>query len=101
MTDMLLEFAKNPAARKMVGGMKLPIPLPEDLKRPRGPMVERFLEGQRVLVGGNRSNGALTQALGHWLANSSRRPLVHWLRMPFGPHVLGSISVNFHSRRNL
>ncbi len=67
MTDMLLEFAKNPTARKMVGGMKLPIPLPEDLRRLRGPMVERFLEGRSVLVGGK---GALTQAVAGTLARA-------------------------------
>jgi 3-oxoacyl-[acyl-carrier protein] reductase len=70
MTDMLLEIAKNPTARKMVGGMKLPVPLPEDLRRLRGPMVERFLEGRNVLVGGASSADALTQALAGTLARA-------------------------------
>ena len=70
MTDMLLEIAKNATARKVVGGMKLPIPLPEDLQRLRGPMVERFLEGRSVLVGSAGANGGLTQALAGTLARA-------------------------------
>ncbi len=52
MTDLLLEINQNPLTRRLVKGIKLPIPLPEKLLRPKGPSDQRPLDNKRVLVGG-------------------------------------------------
>lgn len=67
MTDFLLELSRNPMARQLLGKANLPIPMPAVLKRPEGPMGERFLEGKTVVVGGK---GALTSVLAHTLARA-------------------------------
>jgi 3-oxoacyl-[acyl-carrier protein] reductase len=51
MSDFLLELSKNPRARAIVGALGLPIPLPQPLKRDRGPWVQRPLDDERVAVG--------------------------------------------------
>ncbi|HKP61382.1 MAG TPA: 3-oxoacyl-ACP reductase [Polyangiales bacterium] len=67
MTDMLLELSQNPLARKLVSSAKLPIPMPEKLARPHGPHVERFLEGESVVVSGR---GALSDVIARTLARA-------------------------------
>ncbi|HEX4445988.1 MAG TPA: 3-oxoacyl-ACP reductase [Polyangiaceae bacterium] len=51
MSDFLLELSKNPRARALVGALGLPIPLPQPLKRDRGPWQQRPLADARVAVG--------------------------------------------------
>ncbi len=51
MSDFLLELSKNPRARALVGALGLPIPLPQPLKRDRGPWVARPLADAHVAVG--------------------------------------------------
>jgi 3-oxoacyl-[acyl-carrier protein] reductase len=51
MSDFLLELSKNPRARAIVGALGLPIPLPQPLKRDRGPWQQRPLDDARVAVG--------------------------------------------------
>jgi 3-oxoacyl-[acyl-carrier protein] reductase len=51
MSDFLLELSKNPRARAIVGALGLPIPLPQPLKRERGPWVARPLADASVAVG--------------------------------------------------
>ncbi len=51
MSDFLLELSKNPRARALVGALGLPIPLPQPLKRDRGPWAARPLADARVAVG--------------------------------------------------
>jgi 3-oxoacyl-[acyl-carrier protein] reductase len=67
MTDMLLSLSQNPFARKLVASAKLPIPMPEKLARPRGPHVERFLEGESVVVSGR---GSLCDVIARTLARA-------------------------------
>src|ERR1019366_7688944 len=43
MSDFLLELSKNPRARSLIGALGLPIPLPQPLKRERGPWAARPL----------------------------------------------------------
>jgi 3-oxoacyl-[acyl-carrier protein] reductase len=50
MSDFLLELSKNPQARRFIDSLGLPISLPEDLRRARGPWSERPLEGATVVV---------------------------------------------------
>lgn len=52
MSDMLLELAQNPLARRLAGNIQLPIPLPERLSRVDGASQERFLEGRKAVAGG-------------------------------------------------
>jgi 3-oxoacyl-[acyl-carrier protein] reductase len=51
MTDILLEISKNPRARAFVHALGLPIPLPQSLRRDRGPWQARPLADTRVAVG--------------------------------------------------
>jgi 3-oxoacyl-[acyl-carrier protein] reductase len=51
MSDFLLELSKNPRARAIVGALGLPIPLPQPLKRDRGPWAARPLADKRIAVG--------------------------------------------------
>ena len=52
MRDLLLEIGSRPAARRLVGRLGLPLPLPQTLKRARGPWQLRPLADQTVVVGG-------------------------------------------------
>lgn len=67
MTDLLLELAQSPIARKLAGSIKLPIPLPRRLSRPDGPSIERFLEDRKALVGGE---GEMTAAIAEVLCRA-------------------------------
>jgi len=51
MSDFLLELSKNPRARALVGALGLPIPLPQPLKRERGPWAARPLADARIGIG--------------------------------------------------
>lgn len=73
MTDVLLELSKSPLARKLVSSAGLPIPMPEELARPKGPSTERFLEGKTVLVTGD---GAASAVLAGVLPRAGAKTLV-------------------------
>jgi 3-oxoacyl-[acyl-carrier protein] reductase len=73
MTDHILALSQNRFARKLVARAKLPIPLPERLERVEGPLPERVLEDQSVLVAGQ---GALGPVLARTLARSGASPLL-------------------------
>ncbi len=73
MSDFLVELGKNARARSLVQSLGLPIPLPQALRRDRGPWRERPLADLRVAVGGG--DGAqliplLAECLGAAGANS-------------------------------
>lgn len=57
MTDTLLELSKNPQARKLIGQLGLPIPMPMVLDRQRGAQPEQPLMDQAVLFGGRGDVG--------------------------------------------
>ena len=50
MSDFLLELSKNPQARRFIDSLGLPISLPEELRRAKGPWQERPLENVSVAV---------------------------------------------------
>jgi 3-oxoacyl-[acyl-carrier protein] reductase len=52
MRDWLLELGSRPAARRLVGRLGLPVPMPQKLNRARGPWEARPLAEQTVVVGG-------------------------------------------------
>lgn len=51
MSDFLLDIGQNPQARRLIKSLGLPIPLPEKLRRDRGPWQARPLQDRRVVVG--------------------------------------------------
>lgn len=51
MSDLLVQIGGSRPARGLVRRLGLPIPLPYELRRVRGPWEERPLEGARVLIG--------------------------------------------------
>jgi 3-oxoacyl-[acyl-carrier protein] reductase len=51
MSDVLLDLGKNPQARKLIKTLGLPIPLPQALRRDRGPWSARPLAERKTLVG--------------------------------------------------
>jgi len=55
MKDLLL----NPAARRLLGSLGLPIPLPRPLRRDAGPWTDRPLSGRITIVGATGSAGCL------------------------------------------
>ena len=51
MSDFLIEIGKNPQARNALKSLGLPIPIPQELRRARGPWEERPLQDLAVVVG--------------------------------------------------
>src|SRR5690606_20905137 len=51
MSDFFLELGKNPSARKLVQTLGLPVPMPENLRRAKGPWNARPLADAWVVVG--------------------------------------------------
>ena len=52
MNDILLQLGQNPQARRLVKTLGLPLPIPQDLARAKGPMVERPLHDYEIAVAG-------------------------------------------------
>lgn len=50
MSDFLLNLSSNPQAKNLIKRLGLPIPMPEQLRRPRGPVVERPLGDADIVV---------------------------------------------------
>ena len=70
MSDLLLD---NEQARKLIKTLGLPLPVPERLRRAKGPYEERPLEGKVVLVGGH---SALRDTLASSLAKMGAESVV-------------------------
>jgi 3-oxoacyl-[acyl-carrier protein] reductase len=73
MSDFLVELGKNPRARALVQSLGLPIPLPQALKRDKGPWRERPFSDARVVVGATAS-AELVPALAECLAAGGADP---------------------------
>ncbi|TNF26145.1 MAG: hypothetical protein EP329_21675, partial [Deltaproteobacteria bacterium] len=58
MSDRLVELAANPYARRVIGALGLPIPMPQRLRRGSGPWRAQPL-ADRVAVVDVASHGAL------------------------------------------
>ena len=57
MTDFLLELGKNPTARKLIKTVGLPVPMPQSLRRAKGPAEERPLHDRDVVYGAGPDGG--------------------------------------------
>jgi 3-oxoacyl-[acyl-carrier protein] reductase len=73
MGDFLLDLSQNPQARRLIKSLGLPIPLPEKLKRDKGPWPARPLADADVIVGGA---GELTSVIAGALAAAGANPYV-------------------------
>lgn len=62
MTDFLLELGRNPTARTLIKTMGLPVPLPQALRRAKGPAEERPLHDHEIVYGAG-PNGAMATEL--------------------------------------
>src|ERR671939_403312 len=74
MSDFLLSLGQSPQARKIVRGLGLPIPLPQTLRRGRGPYEDRPLDGETVIVGGALA-GPLARVIAEAIIGSGGVPL--------------------------
>ena len=75
MSDYLLDLGQNPTARKVVKSLGLPIPIPQSLRRARGPWGERPLHDRDVLVA-TPPGAALAETIAQTLASAGANPWV-------------------------
>ncbi|MDO9022603.1 MAG: 3-oxoacyl-ACP reductase [Myxococcales bacterium] len=75
MTDLLVDLGRNATARRLIGALGLPLPLPTALRRGRGPMPALCLADQSVVVGAAGAGG-LVPMLAETLAAAGARPLL-------------------------
>ncbi|MEN9581272.1 MAG: hypothetical protein RJA70_4281, partial [Pseudomonadota bacterium] len=80
--DPFLKLSQNSASRKLIQSLRLPIPLPQTLRRERSGWRARLLDDGRVAVG-SAPNPQLTHQIAQTLAPSGARVL--WS----GPAALG------------
>ena len=73
MSDFLLELGKNPNARKLVKSIGLPLPMPQALKRARGPWEERPLQDKDLVMGAAGVND-LTRVIARTLTAAGANP---------------------------
>ncbi len=73
MSDFFLELSKNANARKMVKTLGLPLPMPQNLKRARGPREQRPLQ-DHDLVFGSAAVSPLTGFLARSLTAAGANP---------------------------
>ncbi len=75
MNDFLLDLGKNPTARKVIKSLGLPLPMPQQLKRARGPWAARPLQDRDVIVGAS-AGGALMPIIATTLTTAGANPIV-------------------------
>ncbi|MCA9713810.1 MAG: 3-oxoacyl-ACP reductase [Myxococcales bacterium] len=75
MNDFLLELGQNPTARKVIKGLGLPLPMPQQLRRARGPWPARPLQDLDVIVGAAGA-GPLLPVIATTLTTAGANPLV-------------------------
>ncbi len=79
MSDFLLELGRNPTARKLIKTVGLPVPMPQALRRAKGPAEERPLHDHDVAYGAGPAP-AMTEVLAGVLARAGAD--VHILGAP-------------------
>ena len=84
MSDFLVNLGTNATARKLVGMMGMP--LPQKLRRARGPWLERPLHDQTVVVG-HDARGVLAPALAETLARAGAVSFVVGSQAQLEPYV--------------
>jgi 3-oxoacyl-[acyl-carrier protein] reductase len=79
MSDFLLELGQNPTARRVIQTLGLPVPMPQALRRAKGPWEERPLHDEDVVYGA-AAGSAATEIVARTLVAAGA-----W------PHVVGSL----------
>ncbi len=67
MSDFLLELSRNPTARKLIKTAGLPVPMPQSLRRAKGPRDERPLH-DHAIVFGSHPGGAMAPLVAQTMA---------------------------------
>ncbi|MCA9673630.1 MAG: 3-oxoacyl-ACP reductase [Kofleriaceae bacterium] len=75
MSDFLLQLGQNPQARRLIKALGLPVPIPQTLRRARGPWEERPLADKVIVVGGMGA-GRMAAPVAKMLAESGAEPIV-------------------------
>jgi 3-oxoacyl-[acyl-carrier protein] reductase len=75
MSDFLLQLGDNPQAVKLIKSLGLPIPIPQKLRRARGPWEERPLDDWNVVVG-SAAGGALAAVIAKTIVTAGANPHV-------------------------
>lgn len=83
MADRLLQLSTNPTARRVVKTLGLPVPLPQKLRRARGPWEERPLADRSVVV---HAHGELSDVLARALGAAGANAWVDGAIAPFQAH---------------
>ena len=73
MSDFLLELGRNPTARKLIKTVGLPVPMPQTLRRAKGPQEERPLH-DKAIVYGAAPGGAMAPMVARTLARAGADP---------------------------
>ncbi|MCX4246946.1 3-oxoacyl-ACP reductase [Paraliomyxa miuraensis] len=69
MSDFLLELSRNPTARKLIKTAGLPVPMPQALRRAKGPYPERPLHDHAIVYGA-ATGGAMAPTIALTLAKA-------------------------------
>ncbi|MCA9712983.1 MAG: short chain dehydrogenase, partial [Myxococcales bacterium] len=69
MSDFFLELSRNPTARKLIKTVGLPVPMPQALRRAKGPRQERPLHDQPVIFG-SHPGGVMAPVMARTLARA-------------------------------
>ena len=88
MSDYLVELGANPTARKAIKTLGLPVPLPQRLRRGKGPWADRPL-ADRIAAVGFSEGAALAEPIARTLAAAGAEPHVQapdTLLAPFRDH---------------
>ncbi len=75
MSDILLQLGQNPNARKLIKSLGLPIPMPQALRRAKGPMEDRPIK-DTTLVFGAAEGGAMAQVVADTVTEAGANPQV-------------------------
>jgi 3-oxoacyl-[acyl-carrier protein] reductase len=73
MSDFLLELGTNPTARKVIKTLGLPVPMPQALRRAKGPWQERPLHDEDIVFAA-APGGAATEVVARTLAMAGAWP---------------------------
>jgi 3-oxoacyl-[acyl-carrier protein] reductase len=74
-SDLFLKLGASPQARGIIKSLGLPIPLPQSLRRGRGPGEERPLAGREVVLAGfGDANAALTDVASRTIVEAGANP---------------------------
>ncbi len=75
MSDFLLQLGDNPQAVKLIKSLGLPIPIPQKLRRARGPWEERPLDDWNIVTGA-APGGALGAVVAKTIVTAGANPHV-------------------------